>query len=255
MQVATAQAEFDAAVERASNAIAPSDEVEPKSGLQEVPKPPSMPEPGELDGPNIDIPPVDLPGIDDPELQPPNAKDLRLDLNADARAAMDQFAGGPEVETDRTEVTGDFDSRGLGLGSNASTIAQVAPQPIEKLQPIPLPENEIVEEIAAPQLMIEPIEPGAVEDIDVPNVETTEAVEETNESPTLDIAALTAAFASVGRSLVAFDAALSATTTQLQLPSEASGEFTEDMKRAIIQTAENTRRLVERSQAGGLVFS
>jgi len=58
----------------------------------------------------------------------------------------------------------------------------------------------------------------------------------------------------VGRSLVAFDAALSRTTTQLQLPNASSGEFTEDMKRAIIQTAENTRRLAENSQSGGLVF-
>ena len=266
-QIATAQAEFDAAVERANNATAPSD-AEPKPDDAAPPEPPvappKMPEPGA-----VDIPKVDLPGIDDPELQPPNAKDLRLDLNPDAQAAMDQFANGPE--TDRTEVAGNFDARGLGLGSGASTIPQQAPEPLKKLEPIAA-ENDLVEVIVAPQLRLEP------EQADDPNVdgeqdnevvadnqvdvpfdlpEPTDQSDPTDleSSPTLDVAAITEAFASVGRSLAAFDSAIANSTSQLQLPAMSGGEFSEDMKRAIIQTAENTRRLVERSQSGGLVFS
>ncbi len=242
-EMEAAQAEFDAAVERANNATAPSDDVDPaKNDTPASPPttPPVMPAPGEVDIPKVDVPLVDLPGIDDPELQPPHAKDLRLDLNPDAQAAMDQFANGPASEQDNADVSGDFDSRGLELGSGASRIPQIDPQPIKKLEPIPLPENEVVEEILAPQLMLEPVEPKPINDIDAPQVEAIEAV---TESPTLDIAAITEAFAMVGRSLVAFDAALSGTTTQLQLPNASSGEFSEDMKRAIIQTAENTRRI------------
>lgn len=186
------------------------------------------------------MPPVDLPNIDDPELQPPNAKDLRLGLNPDAEEAIDKFAHGPTTEQDRNEVAGDFSSRGLGLGSGASKLPQPGQQPIEALEPIPLAEDEAAEEIFAPQLKIEPVEK--------------EAVEQAVEPPVLDIAAINEAFALVGRSLVAFDAALSGTTAQLQLPNASSGEFTEDMKRAIIQTAEHTRRIAENSQSGGLVF-
>ncbi len=251
-EIEAAQAEFDAAVDRANNATAPSHQIDtPSDDAPAIPPtaPPATPKPGDVENPE-----VDLPGINDPELQPPHAKDLRLDLNPDAQAAMDQFANGPASEQDNAEVSGDFDSRGLGLGSGASKIPQLAPQPIEKLEPIPLPENEVVEEIVAPQLMLEPVEPEPINDIDAPQVEAIEAIEEVTESPTLDIAAITEAFAMVGRSLVAFDAALSGTTTQLQLPNASSGEFSEDMKRAIIQTAENTRRLAENSQSGGLVF-
>jgi len=371
-QIATAQADFDAAVERANNATAPSD-ADPKPDDAAPPEPPvappKMPEPG-----TVEIPKVDLPGIDDPELQPPNAKDLRLDLNSDAQAAMDQFANGPE--TDRTEVAGNFDARGLGLGSGASTIPQQAPEPLKKLDPIAA-ENDPIEVIVAPQLKLQaeqsdgpnpigdPGNDGADIVVNTPNVEVIAgdaptvaapdvvvnasdptftspdvqtpdvkvpasdtpdvtapqiAVPEVNApsvaisqqpnninlpaqsppsvsvqsesqsveppivhesdatidlqetsgqpepldintqpdletAPTLDIAAITEAFAAVGRALAAFDSAITSSTSQLQLPAMSGGEFSEDMKRAIIQTAENTRRLVERSQSGGLVFS
>ena len=182
---------------------------------------------------------------------------------------MDQFADGPE--TDRTEVAGNFDARGLGLGSGASTIQQQAPEPLKKLEPIAA-EDDPVEVIFAPQLRLEP------EQVDDPNLngeQNNEVVAENpvdvpldlpelsdqpdpiemESPPTLDVAAITEAFASVGRSLAAFDSAISDSTSHLQLPAMSGGEFSEDMKRAIIQTAENTRRLVERSQSGGLVFS
>ena len=75
------------------------------------------------------------------------------------------------------------------------------------------------------------------------------------EKPLLDVAAITQSFASVRRSLDEFDAALIHSTANLRIPPVASDGFSDDMKRAIIETAENTKRLVERSRSGGLVFS
>ena len=80
-------------------------------------------------------------------------------------------------------------------------------------------------------------------------------VEPEAEEPALDVASINAAFASVRQSLTEFDMALSGATSRLQLPASSGDGITEDMKRAIIATAENTRRLVERSKSGGLVFS
>ena len=79
----------------------------------------------------VDIPPVDLPGIDDPELQPPNAKDLNLGIDPDAQASMDQFAAGPD-NTTQVESAGNFDSRGLGLGSSARKLEPLKLDPIDR---------------------------------------------------------------------------------------------------------------------------
>ena len=67
--------------------------------------------------------------------------------------------------------------------------------------------------------------------------------------------AINDAFASVRQSLTEFDLALSGALRDCSSLLRSGDGITEDMKRAIIATAENTRRLVERSQSGGLVFS
>ena len=85
-----------------------------------------------------------LPGIDDPELQPPNPKDLKLGIDPDARASMDRFADGPD-NTTQVESAGNFDSRGLGLGSSARKLEPLKLEPIEPLN------EEVIE---APQLNI-----------------------------------------------------------------------------------------------------
>ena len=231
-----AQAEFDAAVEHANNVKAPSDTPIDKTETPPVPMvPPVMPKPGE-----VDIPKVDLPAIDDPKLKPPKKNDLKLGLDRDAEDSLDKFASGPEQPIEQTEVSGNFDATGLGLGSGASTI------PVLKLEAMPLPPVEVVE---APLLNVAPDE---VAPDDQPNLtEATDLVE----PPTFDIVAINAAFASVSQSLAEFDAALTNSTSHLTMPSSVGDGFSEDMKRAIVATAENTRRLVERSQAGGLVFS
>ena len=110
--------------------------------------------------------------------------------------------------------------------------------------------NEV---IVAPKLEIPDKADAAA--VDVPEPVKPEMPELAIEQPTLDIAAVNDAFALVGQSLSEFDAALLGTTSALRLPASSGDGITDDMKRAIIATAENTRRLVERSQSGGLVFS
>lgn len=237
-KIAAAQSELEAAVERANNATAPSDRADEPgapAGLAEPPKPPALPksmEPGD-----VEIPPMDLPGIDDPELQPPNPKDLKLGIDPDAQASMDRFAAGPDSTT-QVESAGNFDSRGLALGSNARKLEPLKLDPIEPL------DDEVIE---APQLNI-PAEDKPVDD------GIAEIIPDTEE-PTLDVEAINDAFATVRQSLTELDLALSGATSRLQLPASSGDGITEDMKRAIIATAENTRRLVERSKSGGLVFS
>ncbi|MCC9654620.1 phage tail tape measure protein [Rhodopirellula halodulae] len=237
-KIAAAQADFEAAIDRANNATAPSDRTdEPGSPPEtaEPPKPPELPEPINPD--EVDIPPVDLPGIDDPELQLPNSKDLKLGIDPDAQASMERFADGPDSTT-QVESAGNFDSRGLGLGSSARKLEPLKLDPIEPL------DEEV---ISAPLLN--------VPEDDKPVDEAMAEVEPEAEEPALDVVAINEAFASVRQSLTEFDMALSGATSRLQLPASSSDGITEDMKRAIIATAENTRRLVERSKSGGLVFS
>ena len=207
----------------------------PPPDFAEPPKPPALPEPINPD--DIDIPPVDLPGIDDPELQPPNPKDLKLGIDSDAQASMDRFADGPDSTT-QGESAGNFDSRGLGLGSSARKLEPLKLEPIEPL------DEEVIE---APQLNI----PEEEKPVD----EAMAEVEPEADEPALDVASINEAFASVRHSLTEFDLAFSGATSRLQLPASSGDGITEDMKRAIIATAENTRRLVERSKSGGLVFS
>jgi hypothetical protein len=52
-----------------------------------------------------------------------------------------------------------------------------------------------------------------------------------------------------------FDAALSQSVARLQMPQVAGEGLSDDVKRAIIQTAENTSQLAERARTGGFVFS
>ena len=241
-QIKTAQAEFDAAVDRANSATAPSD-AEPKSNEAVPPQPlaapPKMPEPGA-----VDIPKVDLLGIDDTELQPPKPRDLELGLDRDAKDSLDRFSSGPETDPAQTAAAGDFETLGLGLGSGARKLEQLRLEPAEDAgEVIVAPKLEIPDkaDAAVPEDVTEPVDP--------------EMPELAIEQPMLDIAAVNEALDLVRQSLSEFDAALSGTTASLRLPASSGDGITDDMKRAIIATAENTRRLVERSQSGGLVFS
>ncbi|GAA5509156.1 phage tail tape measure protein [Novipirellula caenicola] len=241
-EIAAAQADFDAAVERANNATAPSDENgKPKAedALPVPPQPTALPKPGD-----VNVPPVDLPGIDDTELQPPNPKDLKLGLDREAKDSLEGFAKGPETEDSQTAAAGDFETLGLGLGSGARKLEQLRLEPVK----------DAGEVIVAPKLEL-PDKADAAVPADVPEPVKLEMPELAIEQPMLDIAAVNEALALVRQSLSEFDAALSGTTASLRLPASSGDGITDDMKRAIIATAENTRRLVERSQSGGLMFS
>ncbi len=119
-QVAAAQAEFDKAVETANNIKV--EEPKPTEPAPNTPKPPVMPKEGALK-----VPKVEVDGIKDPKLKPPKKKDLKLGLDRSAKDSMDRFSQGPDEPVEKAEAAGNFDSRGLGLGSGASLIPVIEP--------------------------------------------------------------------------------------------------------------------------------
>ena len=122
------------------------------------------------------------------------------EIDPDAQASMDRFAAGPD-STAQVESAGNFDSRGLGLGSSARKLEPLKLEPIEPL------DEEV---IARPQLKI-PEE-------DNPVVEAMAEVEPEADEPALDVVAINEAFASVRQSLTEFDMALSGTTSRFATP-------------------------------------
>ena len=253
-QVAAAQAEFDAAVETA-NAAKPQ---EPTQAKEPGPPLPEMPNPSKSGA--LKVPKVEVDGIKDPKLKPPKKKDLKLGLDRSAKDSMDRFSDGPEEPTEKTEAAGNFDSRGLGLGSGASLIPVIEPpDQKDKVDPDGVdadvnagadandPELEVPE--VEPELGLQPMdaEVSSPEDF----IEPTAADQE----PSLNLESIIASFASVRVRLEEFDAALSQSVARLQMPQVAGEGLSDDVKRAIIQTAENTSQLAERARTGGFVFS
>ncbi len=253
-QVAVAQAEFDAAVETA-NAAKPQEPTPAKEPGPPLPEMPAPPKPGALK-----VPKVEVDGIKDPKLKPPKKKDLKLGLDRSAKDSMDRFSDGPEEPTEKTEAAGNFDSRGLGLGSGASLIPVIEP-PDQKDEVDPDgvdpdvnadadandPELEVPE--VEPELGLQPMdaEVSSPEDFIEPTVE--------DQEPSLNLESIMASFAAVRVRLEEFDAALSQSVARLQMPQVAGEGLSDDVKRAIIQTAENTSQLAERARTGGFVFS
>jgi hypothetical protein len=255
-QVATAHAEFDAAVEAANAAKAQEPDTPKDSGLEGTPLPPmpAPPQPGDLK-----VPKIDVDGIKDPKLKPPKKKDLKLGLDRSAKDSLDQFSQGPEVATEKTEAAGNFDSRGLGLGSGASLIPTIEPPaPPDVADPADVGDandgaqaDQIAAEMPEVNQEIAPQLDAGQEAS--PDATTDPAMEE--EPPSLNLESLLASFAAVRVTLDEFDAALSQSVARLQMPQVASEELPDDVKRAIIQTAENTAQLAARARTGGLAFS
>ncbi len=77
----------------------------------------------------------------------------------------------------------------------------------------------------------------------------------TDQQPSLNLESLLASFAAVRVRLDEFDAALSLSVARLQMPQVTGEGLSDDVKRAIIQTAENTAQLASRARTGGFVFS
>jgi hypothetical protein len=253
-QVAAAQAEFDAAVETA-NAAKPQEPAPAKEPGPPLPDMPVPPKPGALK-----VPKVEVDGIKDPKLKPPKKKDLKLGLDRSAKDSMDRFSDGPEEPTEKTEAAGNFDSRGLGLGSGASLIPVIEPpDQKDKVDPDGVdadvnagadandPELEVPE--VEPELGLQPVdaEVSSPEDFIEPTA--------VDQEPSLNLESIMASFAAVRVRLEEFDAALSQSVARLQMPQVASEGLSDDVKRAIIQTAENTSQLAERARTGGFVFS
>jgi hypothetical protein len=256
-QVAAAQAEFDAAVETA-NAAKPQ-ESSPKSQVsspevsKEKLKPPSaLPQDSRLKHQDLQI--------KDPKLKPPKKKDLKLGLDRSAKDSMDRFSDGPEEPTEKTEAAGNFDSRGLGLGSGASLIPVIEPpDQKDKIDP-----DGVDADVNAgadandPELDVPEVEPElGLQPVDAEVSSPEDFIERTavDQEPSLNLEAIMASFAAVRVRLEECDAALSQSVARLQMPQVAGEGLSDDVKRAIIQTAENTSQLAERARTGGFVFS
>ncbi len=112
-EVAAAQADFDAAVEAANKVGADAAGEEPPANQKPL-KPPHEPK-----APNAKL----------GELKPPDKKDLQLKLDPKAKDSIDGF--GSDVNADHVEAAGNFDARGLSLGSGASNIPHIVIQPEE----------------------------------------------------------------------------------------------------------------------------
>ncbi len=253
-QVAAAQAEFDAAVETA-NAAKPQEPTPAKEPDPPLPDMPAPPKPGALK-----VPKVEVDGIKDPKLKPPKKKDLKLGLDRSAKDSMDRFSDGPEEPTEKTEAAGNFDSRGLGLGSGASLIPVIAPpDQKDKVDPDGVDadvnagadanDSELDVPEVEPELGLQPVdaEVSSPEDFIEPTA--------VDQEPSLNLESIMASFAAVRVRLEEFDAALSQSVARLQMPQVAGEGLSDDVKRAIIQTAENTSQLAERARTGGFVFS
>ena len=79
---------------------------------------------------------------------------VALELDRDAQASIDNFAGTDVGEQSNESVTGKFDSRGLNIGSGARKLEPIGlDAPAEKLKPEPLDEEPEV--IVAPKLAID----------------------------------------------------------------------------------------------------
>ncbi len=105
-----------------ANAAKPQEPTPAKEPGPPLPDMPAPPKSGALK-----VPKVEVDGIKDPKLKPPKKKDLKLGLDRSAKDSMDRFSDGPEEPTEKTEAAGNFDSRGLGLGSGASLIPVIEP--------------------------------------------------------------------------------------------------------------------------------
>ncbi len=253
-QVAAAQAEFDKAVETANNIKV--EEPKPTEPVPNIPKPLALPKEGA-----IKVPKVEVDGIKDPKLKPPKKKDLKLGLDRSAKDSMDKFSKGPDEPTEKTEAAGNFDSRGLGLGSGASLIPVIDP-PDQKDNAKPdhpadldagadanaeAPNPDMPEVEAEQGLQPVSAEVSSAEEMIEPTAE--------GQQPALNLDAILASFAAVRVRLDEFDAALSHSVARLQMPQVSGEGFSDDVKRAIIQTAENTAQIAERARTGGFVFS
>ncbi len=253
-QVAAAQAEFDAAVETA-NAAKPQD---PTPAKEPGPPLPDMPVPPKLGA--LKVPKVEVDGIKDPKLKPPKKKDLKLGLDRSAKDSMDRFSDGPEEPTEKTEAAGNFDSRGLGLGSGASLILVLEPpDQKDKVDPDGIDADGMADADAKdPELEVPEVEPElGPQPMDAEVSSPEDFIEPTavDQEPSLNLESIMASFAAVRVRLEEFDAALSQSVARLQMPQVAGEGLSDDVKRAIIQTAENTSQLAERARTGGFVFS
>ncbi len=184
---------------------------------------------------DVDLPKVEL---DNDQV------DLRLDRNS--RDSIDNFSGSEPVGDSSSEsAKGDFNATGLGLGDGARKLDQSGDAtPLQKLEPIDAePEVEVVQ---APLIKIAP-------EVDEPDVAEDAALTTGIES---HLTQINDRLVAIGQSLLQTNQLLGGENARV-LTTDAGDAYglTEDVLRAIVETAANTRTLAERSRGGGLVFA
>ena len=170
---------------------------------------------------------------------------VALELDRDAQASIDNFAGTDVGDQSKESVTGKFDSRGLNIGSGARRLEPVVLNPTaEKLEPIA---DELEPEvIVAPKLIFE--EPP---DDNVPAAEEESANEFAPGLQKINDRLIT-----IGEYLMKSNELLAGNQGNVNETGDQLGlGLSEDVERAIVETANNTRKLAEQSSGRGLVFS
>jgi hypothetical protein len=170
---------------------------------------------------------------------------VTLELDRDAQASIDNFAGTDVGEQSNESVTGKFDSRGLNIGSGARKLEPIGlDAPAEKLKPEPLDEEPEV--IVAPKLAID----------DQPDDAIAQQEPEPDAIADSGLQRINDRLVAIGQHLMKSNELLAGGSGNLSESGERSGlGLSEDVQRAIVETANNTRKLAERSTGGGLVFS
>ncbi|WP_235951575.1 hypothetical protein [Crateriforma spongiae] len=170
---------------------------------------------------------------------------VALELDREAQASIDNFAGTDIGGASNESVTGKFDSRGLNIGSGARRLEPMALKPpAEKLEPIA--EKIEPEVIVAPKLLVEE-----------PDKDNEPA---TGEEPANDFAPglqqINDRLIAIGEYLMKSNELLAGNQGNVNETSDRLGlGLSEDVERAIVETANNTRKLAEQSNGRGLVFS
>jgi TP901 family phage tail tape measure protein len=183
---------------------------------------------------------------------------VALKLDRDAKASIDDFAGKEVDDQTGESVTGKFDSRGLNFGSGARRIEPLAlDPPIDNDKPVEIDQEPEV--IVAPQLVIEAeaVEPEPNAIVEEPAAEPEPTIDEVP-TDNLDsgLQQINARLIAIGQHLMKSNELLAAGSGGLDPTGERSGlGLSEDVQRAIVETAQNTRKLAERSNGRGLVFT
>ena len=174
-------------------------------------------------------------------------------LEARSRFAADAING---FGADTESVTASFDSAGMGFGNEVSALKAVVPKPGEK-KPAAEAEPKLPEIADVPVADAEDIE-GAAPETDKnleDGVQADSDPDVVGDIPIVDTDAINQSLAKVNEQTCRFRCfALIGPAASRALRRIRRHCLSASIQRAISETAENTKKLVDRARDGGLVF-